>query len=104
MRNGGCTNSGTGAGHSRSIGGDAGILPCPGESAQLAAPSRRESRCTRKGGPCGMPKLPGPAKEAEKGDWLFGRADECASARGESDRKSTRLNSSHLGISYAVFC
>src|SRR5262245_66647842 len=24
--------------------------------------------------------------------------------RGESDRKSTRLNSSHLGISYAVFC
>src|ERR1035438_8269040 len=27
-------------------------------------------------------------------------ADLCA----ESDRKSTRLNSSHLGISYAVFC
>src|SRR5262245_38753273 len=25
-------------------------------------------------------------------------------ARGEIDRKSTRLNSSHLGISYAVFC
>src|SRR5258705_7110844 len=24
--------------------------------------------------------------------------------RGEGDRKSTRLNSSHLGISYAVFC
>src|SRR5947199_4621524 len=24
--------------------------------------------------------------------------------RGSSDRKSTRLNSSHLGISYAVFC
>src|SRR5437899_3997773 len=23
---------------------------------------------------------------------------------GEEDRKSTRLNSSHLGISYAVFC
>src|SRR5258705_3451724 len=23
---------------------------------------------------------------------------------GEGDRKSTRLNSSHLGISYAVFC
>src|ERR1039458_2311092 len=23
---------------------------------------------------------------------------------GKSDRKSTRLNSSHLGISYAVFC
>src|ERR1035441_4412093 len=25
-------------------------------------------------------------------------------AAAESDRKSTRLNSSHLGISYAVFC
>src|ERR1039458_7200886 len=25
-------------------------------------------------------------------------------ARRPSDRKSTRLNSSHLGISYAVFC
>src|SRR5258705_10247401 len=24
--------------------------------------------------------------------------------RGDQDRKSTRLNSSHLGISYAVFC
>src|SRR5437899_5663711 len=24
--------------------------------------------------------------------------------RGNTDRKSTRLNSSHLGISYAVFC
>src|SRR5262245_64430383 len=24
--------------------------------------------------------------------------------RSEADRKSTRLNSSHLGISYAVFC
>src|SRR5205814_6432839 len=25
-------------------------------------------------------------------------------ARADQDRKSTRLNSSHLGISYAVFC
>src|SRR5438045_5296851 len=27
-----------------------------------------------------------------------------ACASGDRDRKSTRLNSSHLGISYAVFC
>src|SRR5438045_4586237 len=27
-----------------------------------------------------------------------------ADGAGEEDRKSTRLNSSHLGISYAVFC
>src|SRR5262245_65900427 len=31
----------------------------------------------------------------------IGRRDDVAAAR---DRKSTRLNSSHLGISYAVFC
>src|SRR5262245_63514439 len=29
------------------------------------------------------------------------KADSCSAA---TDRKSTRLNSSHLGISYAVFC
>src|ERR1035438_3399079 len=31
-----------------------------------------------------------------------GSRDESAAA--QSDRKSTRLNSNHLGISYAVFC
>src|ERR1035441_1065939 len=35
-------------------------------------------------------------KEAQQRRW--------AKIRGESDRPSTRLNSSHLGISYAVFC
>src|SRR5262245_64609170 len=39
----------------------------------------------------------------------FGRPRDRASgrdlgARARRDRKSTRLNSSHLGISYAVFC
>src|SRR5437899_5377105 len=29
---------------------------------------------------------------------------ESTSLSGDRDRKSTRLNSSHLGISYAVFC
>src|SRR5438045_6599259 len=32
------------------------------------------------------------------------RPDRHAPERGRRDRKSTRLNSSHLGISYAVFC
>src|SRR5262245_62385421 len=44
-------------------------------------------------------------REAES---LPGRAAIAADAarwkRGDGDRKSTRLNSSHLGISYAVFC
>src|SRR5947199_2671059 len=38
-------------------------------------------------------------KQAQTGFTLGGPVE----ARGE-DRKSTRLNSSHLGISYAVFC
>src|SRR5438445_4727308 len=32
------------------------------------------------------------------------RADRRRGARGHRDRKSTRLNSSHANISYAVFC
>src|SRR5258705_1988659 len=36
------------------------------------------------------------------GQQLPGLPDDRAGAR--PDRKSTRLNSSHLGISYAVFC
>src|SRR3712207_8223113 len=32
------------------------------------------------------------------------RAERLAGARGREDRKSTRLNSSHANISYAVFC
>src|SRR5262245_63657283 len=33
-----------------------------------------------------------------------GRSRRRLARRSSSDRKSTRLNSSHLGISYAVFC
>src|SRR5688500_19997699 len=40
--------------------------------------------------------------------WIYPKADGGASAiyfdNGVVDRKSTRLNSSHLVISYAVFC
>src|SRR5690349_24228386 len=35
--------------------------------------------------------------------WMIPRPDEVFS-NGEQDRKSTRLNSSHVEISYAVFC
>src|SRR5437870_11348682 len=34
----------------------------------------------------------------------FSRNLETASASSQTDRKSTRLNSSHVAISYAVFC
>src|ERR1035441_3043176 len=43
---------------------------------------------------CGRVFTPGPPDPA-----LMEMCPEC-----HSDRKSTRLNSSHLGISYAVFC
>src|SRR5262245_63466135 len=35
---------------------------------------------------------------------IFGRRARTREGALEVDRKSTRLNSSHLGISYAVFC
>src|SRR5256885_6371362 len=48
-----------------------------------------------------------PAKVVRKGRLRPGRIFLVDTARGrivEEDRKSTRLNSSHLVISYAVFC
>src|SRR6266542_5356102 len=36
-----------------------------------------------------------------RGDWLWAQRESCRQA---PDRKSTRLNSSHGSISYAVFC
>src|SRR6266403_2317495 len=36
--------------------------------------------------------------------WLLCRQETCASTSVAGDRKSTRLNSSHVEISYAVFC
>src|ERR1039457_4456013 len=37
-------------------------------------------------------------------NYRFAGATACATSKSIADRKSTRLNSSHLGISYAVFC
>src|SRR5437899_9240387 len=55
-----------------------------------------------------MHRVPGrAAHETVEGDVVQARVDTVADDVGallERDRKSTRLNSSHLGISYAVFC
>src|ERR1035438_7988529 len=40
----------------------------------------------------------------EQGDTSQNSLTEESFSRANTDRKSTRLNSSHLGISYAVFC
>src|SRR5207302_9976030 len=51
-----------------------------------------------------------PLKEAAKAHELLlskehvGKSNSCAFAASFKDRKSTRLNSSHVKISYAVFC
>src|SRR5205814_10545872 len=50
------------------------------------------------------PALPGPHRKDAlgivRGESAVGREHDDS----QGDRKSTRLNSSHLGISYAVFC
>src|SRR5436853_5028587 len=46
-------------------------------------------------------------REINRGGWstgYCGQSPERLKAHMKKDRKSTRLNSSHLGISYAVFC
>src|SRR5690606_40628064 len=40
----------------------------------------------------------------QTGERMFVRVEPILSSQGEKDRKSTRLNSSHVKISYAVFC
>src|SRR3712207_8596547 len=62
----------------------------------------RRGRCRGEG--AGLPQLAWPharrSQRAARKGWPFDR--EAAGAG--SDRKSTRLNSSHANISYAVFC
>src|SRR5258707_2577072 len=65
-------------------------LPISGRGAR-GAPARRAARAAR-AGPAA------PATGARAG------LQSVATARPATDRKSTRLNSSHANISYAVFC
>src|SRR5256885_12295692 len=46
----------------------------------------------------------GGTRERRRGGARPGRRDDESDAAHQRDRKSTRLNSSHLVISYAVFC
>src|SRR3712207_7142887 len=53
-----------------------------------------------------LPAAPHAARLAEPEQRVVGRGEDArpAHARAFTDRKSTRLNSSHANISYAVFC
>src|ERR1039458_9899387 len=53
---------------------------------------------------CGSGDCTAPASENGWPSAIQMRVGMGPSAMGFKDRKSTRLNSSHLGISYAVFC
>src|SRR5207253_5849247 len=62
----------------------------------------RDATGTR-GNDFGHCKSVGPVRRRHNGTGLFARRP--SRSRGEcGDRKSTRLNSSHVAISYAVFC
>src|SRR5205807_8991524 len=68
-------------------------------------PTRRSSDLyqTPEGGHCEPDREPVPAKEGAD-DNLCQKIARDSCEQGVGDRKSTRLNSSHLVISYAVFC
>src|SRR5437870_10088736 len=48
--------------------------------------------------------ISGPVEDRGRPDGAAARAAGAGRAAAPSDRKSTRLNSSHVAISYAVFC
>src|SRR5207249_9765732 len=65
--------------------------PDPYQAGELVVGQRV---CLGTGAGRGPVPLPGAGAEA----------DHCPRQAGRADRKSTRLNSSHVSISYAVFC
>src|SRR5947199_4431915 len=71
-------------------------LPISRRRGELAG--RGRSRWARRGGGAALSASAAPARRATP------TARACRRSRSGEDRKSTRLNSSHLGISYAVFC
>src|ERR1039458_1803983 len=58
----------------------------------------------RQEGEEGCLSIPGFREQVRRGRSVTIRAQNAKGEVFERDRKSTRLNSSHLGISYAVFC
>src|SRR5207249_9400537 len=73
-------------------------FPEPGVRYTRATPTlRRPTACQRSSGVIAALIGPPPSRAARA-------AGRRAGARDRQDRKSTRLNSSHVSISYAVFC
>src|SRR5688500_14084906 len=65
--------------------------------------NRSRARASSLAGPCSVSMKPDSAASGVRSSWLA-LATKSARISSTRDRKSTRLNSSHLVISYAVFC
>src|SRR5690606_41759766 len=80
-------------------------LPIYGAAARARGRSRRAAAARRRArSPGGRPQRPGSTRgrAAHAHDGARSPSTPCSHAA--ADRKSTRLNSSHVKISYAVFC
>src|SRR5688500_20022193 len=82
------------------------MLPCHLESTLFPYTTLFRSRCAPKAQP--PPKMlgiiRGRGEQHSAGKGSAGHSHVGGSSSNPGDRKSTRLNSSHLVISYAVFC
>src|SRR5256885_12484007 len=79
---------------------------CTGEASSCTTSSARSSTSHSPPGNCaGSGQVAGSTRSPSAVRATTPPAPDCASVAGtKTDRKSTRLNSSHLVISYAVFC
>src|ERR1035438_5025718 len=80
----------------------------PDDGASIDRPRGKPGRKPRGSVPVPVPDLPDQPDPDHVLTWRQRKVlqviRESVQRRGYPDRKSTRLNSSHLGISYAVFC
>src|SRR5690606_27804147 len=70
----------------------------------ISAPSDPGTKITVRVESCGQSLLPGALSLSPRTSSASSRRPRARSTEARLDRKSTRLNSSHVKISYAVFC
>src|ERR1041385_5965165 len=81
-----------------------GVLDIAGERAEATAASLRQTGAQAIGLPADVSRSADVDRALRDLTAALGPVDVLVNAHGISDRKSTRLNSSHGYISYAVFC
>src|SRR5262245_541448 len=89
----------------RRVTGRTGVIAFSGAYHGMSAGSLAATGGARARSAAGIPLWGTSFLPFESGPWgSFDSIDLLSKILSDSDRKSTRLNSSHLGISYAVFC